>query len=556
MWYLYLLLGVLNIVILLCQLASPLINGLIITSLYNGNFQLTFLRLFISIIINFAATILIFTKTKLIVSVHNLLENKLRNDTFYHILTMPMNKLDLQNIGNKIVILNKDIAILCTFLTGKMLSAFFNFIYAIALLLIIFWINIYIGIIVLFFSVLSYIIFRLYSAKIKKIFQNQKKSEDTYTSFITQIFNAMKEIKLLGINDSIYMLHKEKNKCTLLSKKNLSITTIKSQSLLSAVSQIQSLVIMGSGIILVSKKLLSIDIYIALLSYSQKFTANVTGLSSLNSEYQQFKVAIDRYVNIFEESEYPIGGLENGIVHGKIEIKNLSFSYHSNFSGAVFKAVNILIRPNQINTIIGKSGCGKTTLLHIICGLYKADHGTIQIDGIEIEMFNKYYLNSCISIVTQNPVLFNMSIYENIKIVRPTATDTEIWDCCKKALIHDEIMKLPNQYNTLIAENSSNLSGGQKQRISIARALLKKAPILIFDEITSSLDNINQKGILEIITKLTSSSTIIMADHRYHHITNDSYIIYIESAFKINQGTHLALLESCPSYQKLIYQNI
>jgi len=201
--------------------------------------------------------------------------------------------------------------------------------------------------------------------------------------------------------------------------------------------------------------------------------------------------------------------------------------------------------------IVGKSGEGKSSILSLINKNYDIQKGKILVDGHNIKTLTEESLRKNISIVSQNPYIFNKTIKENIKLIKPDATDEEMVEACKKAEIHDFIMKKPRKYDTIVGEDGVILSGGQKQRLAIARALIKKTKIILLDEATSSLDNNSQEKIKHVIKELSKDHTVVVVAHRLSTIV-DSDIIYVFDNHQIvDSGTHEELIKRSKIYKNL-----
>ena len=215
------------------------------------------------------------------------------------------------------------------------------------------------------------------------------------------------------------------------------------------------------------------------------------------------------------------------------------------------KHFNLKIEPNKKVAIVGKSGQGKSTLFNLITRIFDVEEGNIYIDGVNIKDIDEASFRKNISIIRQEPFIFNRTILENFKIVKPNITLKEVKKYCKMAYLDKYIESLPKKYNTLLGEGGVNLSGGQKQRLAIARSLAKESKIILFDEATSALDNESQVYIKKVIDKLSIDHTVIIIAHRLSTIV-DSDIIYIIDKGKLQAtGTHKELLESSKIYSKL-----
>ena len=237
----------------------------------------------------------------------------------------------------------------------------------------------------------------------------------------------------------------------------------------------------------------------------------------------------------------------------EIVFDNVSFSYGDN---EVLKNINMKINSNSLTAIIGPSGSGKTTMCQLIPRFFEINSGKILLGGADIRHIPTEELMGKISIVFQKVYLFEDTVYNNIKFAKPNATHEEVIAAAKKAMCHDFISQMPNQYDTMINEGGSSLSGGEKQRISIARAILKDAPIIILDEATSALDKENEADILKAIDSLTENKTVIMIAHRMKSIQKADKIIAIENGIIKQEGTHEELMLQDGIYKKFVTERL
>ena len=214
--------------------------------------------------------------------------------------------------------------------------------------------------------------------------------------------------------------------------------------------------------------------------------------------------------------------------------------------------INLRFPKNSKTALVGASGCGKSTLANLLMGFWEPTDGRITIAGEDTAFFSEQQLNRLFSIVQQEVFLFNLSIEENIRIGKPESGMEEIMAAAKKARIHDFIMSLPNGYQTLAGEAGVKFSGGQKQRISIARMILKDAPIIILDEATAAVDTENEAFIQAAIDDLSRDKTVIMIAHHLNTIRDADQIIVMDSGKVIDTGRHNALLERCILYRKMV----
>ena len=279
-------------------------------------------------------------------------------------------------------------------------------------------------------------------------------------------------------------------------------------------------------------------------------------LSSFGVNYNKVKVSlsrIDEVVNnkIFKDEIYGDISLNNP--KGNVAFKNVSFKYTKK-ENLTLDNLSLNIKTNQKTAIVGRSGNGKTTIFNLLLRYFDVTSGKVLIDGVDIKDLTEESLRKTISCVRQNPFLFNMSIFENFKIVKPDITLKEVKEVCKKAYIDEYIESLPKKYNTIIGEGGINLSGGQKQRLAIARTLLLDTKIILFDEATSALDNESQKYIKMTIDDLTKDHTIIIIAHRLSTIIDADEILVIENGKLESKGNHKDLLKKSKVYKGL-YEN-
>jgi subfamily B ATP-binding cassette protein MsbA len=235
----------------------------------------------------------------------------------------------------------------------------------------------------------------------------------------------------------------------------------------------------------------------------------------------------------------------------EIEYKDLWFAYHKGDDGYVLKGINLKIEKGKTIALVGQSGSGKTTLADMLCRFYESDKGQLLIDGINIKHLKTSSLRNHIGVVTQESILFNDSVLNNIAFGMTHVSKTDIIEAAKIANAHDFIMQLPNGYETTIGDRGGKLSGGQRQRLSIARAVLKNPAILILDEATSALDTESEKLVQEALTNLMKNRTSVVIAHRLSTIANADEIVVMNNGEIIEKGNHHQLLDLNGTYKKL-----
>jgi subfamily B ATP-binding cassette protein MsbA len=235
----------------------------------------------------------------------------------------------------------------------------------------------------------------------------------------------------------------------------------------------------------------------------------------------------------------------------EIEYKNVSFAYQRGDSGYALKDINLKISKGKTIAIVGQSGSGKSTLVDMLPRFYDPTSGEISIDGNSLKDLTLTSIRNLMGIVTQESILFNDTVKNNITFGMTGVTDEQIIDAAKVANAHDFIMRMENGYETNIGDRGSKLSGGERQRMSIARAILKNPPILILDEATSALDTESERLVQDALTKLMAHRTSIVIAHRLSTIKNADEIIVMQKSLIVERGTHAELLTHNGTYKKL-----
>jgi ATP-binding cassette subfamily B protein len=242
-------------------------------------------------------------------------------------------------------------------------------------------------------------------------------------------------------------------------------------------------------------------------------------------------------------------------IEGKIEFKNVSFTYIDTNIEAL-KNISFTLEKGKTLGIVGNTGSGKSTLATLISRLYDLNLGEILIDDIPIKQLNLNNLRDAIAVVPQDAFLFSDTIKNNIKFGKATATDDEVIEVAKKAVIHDNIIGFTHQYETILGERGITLSGGQKQRVSIARALLKEAPILVLDDCLSAVDTETEEKILQNLWQHTQQKTTLIISHRISSVKNADAILVLENGKIIQQGTHNQLIAQEGYYKNLYLKQL
>ena len=289
--------------------------------------------------------------------------------------------------------------------------------------------------------------------------------------------------------------------------------------------------------------------FILAIILSSAFTASISKTATL----QHFSIVFREALKAIEKVlTVPLSNkkTEQGLEFGNIEFKDVNFAYGKD--GFKLKNINLTFKKNSLNAFVGASGCGKSTVSNLLMGFWDADSGRIEINGKDIKDYSQENISNLIGSVGQEVILFDLSIFENIAIGKLNATKEEVIEAAKKARCHDFISTLPNGYETRVGEMGVKLSGGEKQRISIARMILKNAPILILDEAMAAVDSENERLIGEAIDDLSKDKTVITIAHHLNTIKDSDQIIVMDKGIVVDAGSHEQLIDRCDFYKNMV----
>lgn len=380
---------------------------------------------------------------------------------------------------------------------------------------------------------------------------NYKKSNDAMTSFTGEIVRGAEDIKMLNGEKSFLdelrtrfeNLNSEKY-----NMENINLTYLVIRWYWAAISLFVISFIIGISVLNGS---LAVATGIVLFNFGNRYNSLVQNITGFHELIKKFNLSATRIFDIFEDKKYvkeTFGDKHLDKVDGNFEFKNVSFKYNEN---KVLNHLNFRVKANETVAFVGKSGAGKTTIFNLLCKMYDNYDGKITIDGVDIKELDKDSIRGNITIVSQNPYIFNMSIRDNLKLVKKDLTEEEMIEACHLAALDDFIESLPLKYDTIVGEGGITLSGGQKQRLAIARAFVQKTEIILFDEATSALDNETQAKIQQAIDNLQQEYTILIIAHRLSTVKNADRILMIEDGRIVAEGKHNELIKNCKSYKEL-----
>ena len=378
------------------------------------------------------------------------------------------------------------------------------------------------------------------------------------TTYLIEIFKNHKLIKIFQ-SEKYENLRAEKYINELKEKsKKTNIIFVRASPIMETLTGIMiGILIFYSGKLIITDEL-EINNFFSFLAAMMLAYQPVRSLATLNIAVNQGLSSAKRILPIVDYKSVINSNLNEEpikITNANINFNNISFKYSSKET-RVLESVNLKIAGGKMTSLVGHSGAGKSTILNLIPRFYDADSGEIKIDDQSIYKSTLNSLRKNISLVSQDTTLFDDTVKNNISYARPSATQDEIEEAAKNSFAYEFIEKLPNKFDTLIGENGVRLSGGEKQRLSIARAMLKKSPIILLDEATSSLDAETEDKIQKAIILLTKNRTTIVIAHRLSTILNSDKIYVIDHGKVLGEGSHKELLSSSSVYKNFYDKQI
>lgn len=419
---------------------------------------------------------------------------------------------------------------------------------AIALIILI-SVNVYIGILALILYIISMYALDKNMKKKNYYLSRQRKHQDNISSLMGQVLDGNKEIKAFNMSDNLNTYlenYKKLWKKDYFKKRKYNDNFYVLVPTILGFGKIAIYLIL---IYLILNGRYDVATLVLVVGYYENIENEFKKLYSKLDNVSSFSIMLDRIYKILNyktSNMLSFGDNDNDYIKGKINFKNVSFTYEKQ---VILKNVSFEIKPQSFTAIVGKSGSGKSTIFRLLLRLYKADKGTILLDDESIYDYTREVYSSNVSIVTQKPFIFDMSIRENFNLV--DSNHSHQIEACKRVGIHDYIMSLKDGYNTKLVADAENISNGQKQLIALARTLLSKSEVLLFDEVTSSLDINTSKHVMEILKDLKRDHTILMITHKPSLMKLADDIIVIDHGRLVGRGSHKTLLKDNTFYKLL-----
>lgn len=482
----------------------------------------------------------------------------LRNQLYEYLLRLDTSFFEASKTGDLMTRLTSDINNLQSLISANMLNMLGNLFTFVGVLALIFYINWEMALAVSLTFPLMFLVYRVFRVRIRTAFTNARRSQSRMSNQMQQTLTQIDLIKSFNSEDDEarrFDHFADTNRQDMISAgQNQAIFS----PLIDGINTLGIAIVLALGAYFIIKGQLTVGQLVAYLSYVAMVQSPIQAFTRLLNQLQQSLVSYGRIQSILQEQPQvlnasdakPFPKFSRSIVFSHVNF-NYDVPEHSGAHDATLKDISFTIPYGKTTALVGRSGSGKTTITRLIDRFYDLESGSITFDDLPIQAIDIPLLRQHIAIVSQDIFIIDGSIRNNILYGRPDATDEEVWEVAKLADLDAFIRELPDQLETQVGERGVKLSGGQKQRVSIARALLKNAPIIILDEATASLDNQSEKAIQHALNNLLESRTSLVIAHRLSTIHDADQIIVLEDGRVVETGTHESLLKADGAYKKL-----
>ena len=368
-----------------------------------------------------------------------------------------------------------------------------------------------------------------------------------------EIIKGVKEIKGLNAKESLLTRHSNVNGKYVKIKYNREIYDKRMQKIIDVAKAVLDFALLViAGLYLIPKGKIELLAVLVIYNYKGNIYDLIAGFAKIRDYHVNGELASKRLNEVIKAHDEAFDSFGDKTLDKpieKIEFCKVAFDYDS--KKPILKDISFTISKNSLVGFVGSSGSGKTTIFNLLTNFYKKKGGEILINGIPFDELSETTVRDNISLVLQDPYIFNDTLINNVKIAKPEASDEDVVNVCKLAELDDEIMLMENGYETMLGESGTNLSGGQKQRLEIARVLLKDTGVILFDEATSALDKINLNKINSLLLKLKDTKIILVIAHRLAVMRLCNEVFALDNGIIANHGTHEKLLETSTFYQSL-----
>jgi len=476
----------------------------------------------------------------------------LRQTLYFHIQRLSLAYHDQKSTGDLLSTVTSDIDSIQTFISSNLLDALINVLTLVGMVVVMFCINWQFTLIALSVAPLLALVVFKYTRSIRKASREVRKKQGEMVSVIQEVLSSMRVVKAFARED--YEVHRLEEE----SLENVEIA-LRARAVKARLSPlVEVIVAVGTGLVLwfgarlVLAGSLSAGSLVMFIWYLGKMYKPMQELSKMTDAYSKAAIGYERIREILDmdgEVKDQPGARKVSRLRGEIEFDHVTFGYDP--KSPTLEDISFRIEPGQVAAFVGPTGAGKTTIISLISRFYDPVSGAVKIDGLDVRRYQQRSLREHISVVLQETVLFQGSVWQNIAYGKPNATRAEIIKAAELANATEFIEKMPNGFDTLVGERGVSLSGGQRQRIAIARAVIRNTPILILDEPSSGLDAESERLVFEALDRLMKGKTSIVIAHRLSTIRSADVIFVVQDGKLVESGKHEELSAAGGLYAEL-----
>ena len=545
-----------TLVVMGLRILTPILSAKVIVALTDTHLKQVVYIALVLLVIDIVWDIFWYLQRQLYHQIYRNVVNKVQDDLGTEILKISNKSLDGNSSGLFIQRLTGDVDRIAI-IFEQLLNEISSILSSIGILIAVFFVYWKAGIFVLFAVAVYTIISYLRVTIINKENKALKKEHEKEVGFIGELVRGSKDIKMLNSEKSF--LSKMHDIIKHYNDNSYRVKTINRNYYLFGflMRDLLDRILIIYLVYLLFTKDINLAMALIIRNYQNRIGNFTDSIANLLETYKDFNLSCTRIFSILDSKEFEkeqFGNKHLNKVDGNFEFKNVSFEYEKKHP--VLDNLSFKVNANTTVGFVGKSGEGKSTIFSLLCKMYDVDKGEILIDGININELDKDSIRGNITIISQNPYIFNLSIKDNLKLVKKNLTNKEMKEACRMACLDKFIESLPDKYDTIVGEGGVTLSGGQRQRLAIARAFVQKTEIILFDEATSALDNETQHDIQKAIENLQKHYTILIIAHRLSTIKNCDNIFLIDGGKVKASGTHETLLKKSKTYRELYESEI
>ena len=471
----------------------------------------------------------------------------LRQQYFEHIQSLPMSFYQQHNIGSLSARVVGDAGQIATSINSWLTNYLQTPFTIITCLSMCFYLSWRLSLVIFFGVPLIIIPIVFLARRVKKVSRQLQKNQESFANILIEFLSGIQTVKIFSMEGFSLRKYREQNERMAVLESKTAKYGLLTRPILHAITTLCLACVVLFGLYTIGMSLSQLIVFCGML---QLVYEPIKKFADENANIQRGIVAAERMFEVLhikpDIQDHPDATELTGFFD-TIEFDKVWFRYQGDW---ILKNISFTVRKGETVAIIGPTGAGKSTIVQLMPRLYDIQQGEVRIDGRPLKTYTQKSLREHIAFVSQKPFLFCDTISANIAF-GCSFTSQEIEEAAKKAHAEEFILRLPDQYEAILAESGQNLSGGQQQRLAIARALVKKAPILILDEATSSLDSISEMHIKDAIVNLKGEITQIIIAHRLSTIEHADKIIYLSQGAKIAEGTKEQLLENCPEFRRM-----